>query len=262
MIPAPGVTTLYKRPIGRLSLGKYSFNTARALTAAAGFNPLNRQTGVLSWCWPSVLGWVAITSSHNAKCNCWYRLTSYSCVPVCQHQCTGFFRSSHYRAGDFIRAWCDWAEAGALSAACRFNPLNRQTGILVWYWPSVLGGVRFANTYSHDTKCACWYRLKSHYCIPVCRHRCMGDFRRSQEHMGDYIRESSMPEQHLKALSAAVRFNPLNRQTGVLSSCRPSVLSWVAITCSHHAKCTCWYKLTSYSCMPVCRHQCSGYFRS
>nr|WPT08883.1 hypothetical protein PHLFJELL_00112 [Salmonella enterica subsp. enterica serovar Paratyphi B] len=24
-----------------------------------------------------------------------------------------------------------------------------------------------------------------------------------------------MPEQHLKALSAAVRFNPLNRQTGV-----------------------------------------------
>ncbi len=43
----------------------------------------------------------------------------------------------------------------------------------------------------------------------------MGDFRRSQEHMGDYIRESSMPEQHLKALSAAVRFNPLNRQTGI-----------------------------------------------
>ena len=32
-----------------------------------------------------------------------------------------------------------------------------------------------------------------------------------------------MPEQHLKALSAAVRFNPLNRQTGVAS------LSWVSV---------------------------------
>ena len=43
----------------------------------------------------------------------------------------------------------------------------------------------------------------------------MGDFRRSQELMGDFIRESSMPEQHLKALSAAGRFNPLNRQKGI-----------------------------------------------
>ena len=175
MIPAPGVTTLYKRPIGRLSLGKYSFNTARALTAAAGFNPLNRQTGVLSWCWPSVLGWVAITCSPNAKCVCWYRLTSFSCVPVCRHQCTAFFRSLHYRAGDFIRAWCYWAGAGALSAACIFNSLNRQTGVLSSCWPSVLGWV--AISCSHNAKCTCWYRLTSYSCMPVCRHQCLGYFR-------------------------------------------------------------------------------------
>ena len=183
-------------------------------------------------------------------------------MPVLRRQCTGFFRSSHFRAGDFLRAWCDWAATGALSAACRFNPLNPQTGILFWCWPSVLGGLWFANTYSHNKKCAWWCRLNSKYWIPVSRHRCMGEFRWSQEHMGDYTRESSMPEQHLKALSAAVRFNPLNRQTGVLSSCWPSVLGWVAITCSHNAKCTCWYRLTSYSSVPVCRHKCTGFFRS
>nr|ASO64728.1 hypothetical protein [Escherichia coli]ASO65124.1 hypothetical protein [Escherichia coli] len=74
--------------------------------------------------------------------------------------------------------------------------------------------------------------------MPVCRNWCIAffDIRMNRRLI---FSGCNIPEQHLKALSVAVRFNPLNRQTGVLSSCRPSVLSWVAITCSHNAKCTC-----------------------
>lgn len=46
--PRSRVEHFIHRTSERLSFGKYFLYTARALTATDGFNPLNRQTGVLS----------------------------------------------------------------------------------------------------------------------------------------------------------------------------------------------------------------------
>nr|ALP55096.1 hypothetical protein KPH11_71 [Klebsiella pneumoniae subsp. pneumoniae]APA22955.1 hypothetical protein [Salmonella enterica subsp. enterica serovar Typhimurium] len=51
--------------------------------------------------------------------------------------------------------------------------------------------------------------------MPVCRHRCMA-FSDIRKHRCLIFSGCNIPEQHLKALSVAVRFNTLNRQSGIL----------------------------------------------